>query len=92
MLSLSVIYLALDLHIQITRACILNKSCPELFDLTVHFLREECLHEEHVFVSICRMEISFLTFSTDAPEVCDLHQHFGEHMWFMRPPLSHVDL
>lgn len=38
------------------------------------------------------VKILSLTFRADAPEVCDLHQHFGEHVWFMRPPLSHVDL
>lgn len=33
-----------------------------------------------------------LTFGADAAEICDLHQHFGEHVGFVGPPLPHVDL
>lgn len=32
------------------------------------------------------------TFSTDTAQVCDLHQGFGEHVWFTWPTLSHIDL
>lgn len=33
-----------------------------------------------------------LTLSADASQVCDLHQHLGEHVWAAGPPFPHIDL
>lgn len=38
------------------------------------------------------MEVLQLTLSADAPQICDFHQHLGEHVWLVRPPFPHVDL
>lgn len=46
----------------------------------------------HASAYVCVGMCVYLTFHTDAPEISNLHQYFGEHAGFLRSPPPHIEL